>query len=214
MGISSGWLSARLDAAPPKPLVHQDAMRLLGDFQRENALAAGAAALLLGAAPDAVGYALACAAPLPFRLQLVTVLDGVRVYDNGVSTEVESTRSALRNVQGPIRWVAGGKSKDGDYAGVAAAAQPFVASAHLFGSAAQPLAANMPHAAVTVHDRLAQALDAAVAAAKPGDALLFSPAFASFDQYPNFRARALEFHQWLAARRAGPRTASDRASAP
>src|SRR5262245_8300245 len=79
MGIAAGWLCARLDAAPAQRLVHQDAMRLLGDFQRENALAAAAAALLLGAAPGAVGYALACAAPLPFRLQLVTVLDGVRV---------------------------------------------------------------------------------------------------------------------------------------
>ncbi|MBK8100922.1 MAG: hypothetical protein IPK26_27880 [Planctomycetes bacterium] len=47
---------------------------------------------------------------------------------------------------------------------------------------------------MTAHTTLAEALTAAFAAAAPGDAILFSPAFASFDQYPNFRARALEFH--------------------
>ena len=46
------------------------------------------------------------------------------------------------------------------------------------------------------------ALDTALAGAQPGEAVLFSPAFASFDQYPNFRARALEFHAALRERRA------------
>ncbi|MFY9344160.1 MAG: UDP-N-acetylmuramoylalanine--D-glutamate ligase, partial [Planctomycetota bacterium] len=49
---------------------------------------------------------------------------------------------------------------------------------------------------------LREALPKALAATAPGDALLWSPAFASFDQYPNFRARALEFHALLADGRA------------
>ncbi|MGE3173509.1 MAG: UDP-N-acetylmuramoyl-L-alanine--D-glutamate ligase [Planctomycetota bacterium] len=205
-GIADGWLVARLGEGPAARLLHTSAMRLLGEFQRENALAAGAAALLLGAAPQPVGLALASAAPLPFRLQLIAVHDGVRIYDNGVSTEIESTRSALGAIDGPIRWVAGGKSKDGDYRAVAAATGGRIASAHLFGAAAAPLARELPTALptalpVTVDDRLTAALDHALAACRPGDALLFSPAFASFDQYPNFRARALEFHRWLAALR-------------
>ena len=40
-------------------------------------------------------------------------------------------------------------------------------------------------------------VDAALADAAPGEDLLFSPGFASFDQYPNFKARALDFHAWL-----------------
>jgi UDP-N-acetylmuramoylalanine--D-glutamate ligase len=201
IGVQDGWLSARLSAGAGVPLAHADALRLFGDFQRENAQAAAAAALLLGAAPHPVALALALAAPLPFRLQLLAVLHGVRVYDNGVSTEIESTRSALRNVPGPIRWVGGGKSKDGDFEAVAAATAPWLVSAHLFGAAAGPLAALLvPRVPVTRHERLTDALEAALQAGRRGDALLFSPAFASFDQYPNFRARALEFHRWLAQR--------------
>ena len=206
-GVDDGWLSVRVGDRAAVRLVHRDAMRMLGDFQRENALAAGLAATLLGASPQGIGLALANTAPLPFRLQLLCVLDGVRVYDNAVSTEVESTRSALRNIQGPIHWVAGGKSKDGDYRTVADAAAPFVASAHVFGAAAEPLAQELRRSdsrrpvATTVHQRVQEALDAALAACEPGSALVFSPAFASFDQYPNFRARALEFHAWANARR-------------
>lgn len=209
MGIVDGYLCARLGAEPAVPLLHQDALRLLGLFQRENVLGAAAAALLLGAKPHATGLALATTAPLPFRLQLLTVLDGVRVYDNGVSTEIESTRSALRSLDGKIHWIGGGKSKDGDYRTVADGVAPHLASAHLFGASAKPLAEQLAgKTTVTVHERMPQALAAALAAASPGDAVLFSPAFASFDQYPNFRARALEFHQRIAELRNGaPATA-------
>ena len=202
-GVVDGFVATRLEQGPPELLVHKDALRLLGEFQVENVMAAATAARLLGAAPHPIGLALGNAAPLPFRLQQVGTCDGVRVFDNGVSTEVESTRSALQSLAGRVHWVGGGKSKDGDYATVAAAVAPRIASAHLFGAAAEPLgallAARVP---CTVHERLADALQAAFAAAQAGDAVLWSPAFASFDQYPNFRARALEFHAWLSARRA------------
>jgi UDP-N-acetylmuramoylalanine--D-glutamate ligase len=200
VGEVLGCITARLDQGPGVPLVRGEALRLLGDFQKENVMAASAAALLLGATPHATGLAMALAAPLPFRLQLLRNHSGVRIFDNAVSTEIESTRSALRALHGRIHWVGGGKSKDGDFAAVADGVAAHIASAHLFGAAASPLgdllAARVP---VTRHQRCTEALDAALAAARPGDAVLFSPAFASFDQYPNFRARALEFHRWAAS---------------
>ncbi|MCC7065127.1 MAG: UDP-N-acetylmuramoyl-L-alanine--D-glutamate ligase [Planctomycetes bacterium] len=211
-GLLDGFLSVRLGQQAAERIVHRDSLRLLGEFQWENVMAASAAARCLGAAPHAIGIAMATAAPLPFRLQLLAVIGGVRVYDNGVSTEIESTRSALRTLSGPngpagplhrVHWVGGGKSKDDDYATVADGVVPHIAAAHLFGAAAKPLqAAIAGRRPVTAHTTLAEALTAAFAAAAPGEVILFSPAFASFDQYPNFRARALEFHSWLASRRA------------
>ena len=73
----------------------------------------------------------------------------------------------------------------------------------MFGAAARPFAdAAQGHVPTTAHAGLDDALEAALQAAQPGDALLFSPAFASFDQYPNFRARAEEFLALLSERRA------------
>ena len=211
-GLIDGFVAVRLGHEQAERIVHTAALRLIGDFQVENVMAASLAARCLGGTAHGIGVAMANTAPLPFRLQLVLVQNGVRVYDNGVSTEVESTRSALQNVTGRIHWIGGGKSKDGDYATVANAVVPRIASAHLFGAAAEPLAAAIAgRVATSVHGTLRQALPSAFAAAAPGDAIVFSPAFASFDQYPNFRARALEFHDWLRTWRGAPRADAEAA---
>ncbi len=196
VGMQDGWVVSRL--RDPGPVLHGDAVRLLGAFHLDNVMAAFAAAALLGATRGSAAVGLCEQRPLPFRLQCVLQRGGVRVFDNGVSTEVQSTLSALQTLRGSIRWVGGGKSKDGDYAAVADAVAPWVRSAHLFGSAAEPLAGLLrDRCEVTVHDPLEAALAAAWRRAADGDALLFSPAFASFDQYHNFRARAEAFHRWL-----------------
>lgn len=209
IGVLGGWLALRLGrAAAAERIVHRRALRLLGDFQVENAMAAAAAARCLGAPRDPVGLALATAPPLPFRLQRVAAIGGVEVWDNAVSTEIGSTVSALdalaRGRAGRIHWVGGGVSKDRDYARVASSIAPRVASANLFGDAAGPLLERWPggDTAAAAHARLEDALAAALRAAAPGDTVLFSPAFASFDQFPNFRARGLAFHEWLVSRRA------------
>ena len=206
-GLLDGFVALRTDRGAAERIVHRDALRLLGAFQLENVMAASLAARMVGGTAHGIGLAMANAAPLPFRLQLIATRGGVRIYDNGVSTEIESTRSALQALTGDVHWLGGGKSKDGDYAAVADGVRGHIRSAHLFGAAAEPLAAALgagPGAAVptTVSTTLRQALPKALQAARPGDAILWSPGFASFDQYPNFRARALEFHALLAELRA------------
>lgn len=199
-GVDDGFVALRLGREPAERIVHAAALRLLGGFQVENVMAASLAARAAGATPHGIGLAMANAAPLPFRLQLVASRRGVRIYDNGVSTEIESTMVAVNALTGRVHWLGGGKSKDGDYRTVADRIVSRVATAHLFGAAAEPLAeAIAGRVPVTVSTTLREALPRALAAAATGDAVLFSPAFASFDQYPNFRARALEFHTLLAA---------------
>lgn len=197
-GVCAGYLTIRPDAGPARPIVHRDALQLLGGFQIDNVLASSLAASWLGAEFHQVGIAMATATPLPFRLQLLRTVGGVHVYDNGVSTEVESTRHALKALRervGRVHWLGGGQSKDGDYAKVARAVAALATSAHVFGAAGAPFqAAAADSVPTTRHEAMAGALSAAMQHAAPGDAVLFSPAFASFDQYANFRARALEFH--------------------
>ncbi len=201
-GLLGGFVAVRLEREPAERLVHEGALRLLGAFQVENVMAAALAARCVGGNVHGIGLAMANAVPLPFRLQLIAVQNGVRIYDNGVSTEVESTRSALQALRGKVHWLGGGKSKDGDYPTVAAAVLPHIASAHLFGAAAEPMAKQLAgKVTTTVSATLREALPKALAAAAPDDAVLWSPAFASFDQYPNFRARALEFHALLGEER-------------
>lgn len=198
LAVESGWLVARLPEFTGV-VAHKDALALLGDFHQENALAAFAAAVLCGADPHRAALAICTQEPLPYRLQLLLERAGRRIYDNAVSTEIESTESAvatLRSAGQHVHWIGGGKSKDGDYRRVADALVGKIASAHLFGAAAHPLAeAFAGRVPVVVHDRVPEALRDAWQSARPGESVLFSPAFASFDQYPNFRARAEEFRR-------------------
>jgi UDP-N-acetylmuramoylalanine--D-glutamate ligase len=184
-----------------RPLVFADALAMPGDFQVENAMAAWLAAQRLGADRHAAGLALATERPLPHRLQLIASVDGRRIYDNAVSTQVESTLSALhtlRRLTDAVHWVGGGRSKDGEYRQPGAWLGEFVASAHLFGDAARPLGEELSQrVTTTLHENLEQALDAAWGACRAGEIVLFSPAFASFDQFPNFRVRAARFAAWV-----------------
>jgi UDP-N-acetylmuramoylalanine--D-glutamate ligase len=197
-----GWLTLGIgdDAGP---LCHGDALLLEGKFQRGNALAAALAAHCLGAPRPRIGLGLALARPLPYRLQRLGTVRGVTVYDNAVSTAVESTVSALETLVGRVHWVGGGKSKDGDdgYRATAAALAGRIESAALFGAAAPLVTAELRarNVVASAHEALEDALDAVLARARAGDLLLFSPAFASFDQFANFRARAQRFHDWWRA---------------
>lgn len=181
------------------PVVHADEVQLVGRFHRENLALAAAGAAAAGVRTEAITEGLRTTRPLPFRLQVLAQSQGVTLYDNAVSTGLESTLSAVEALPAPLRWVGGGKSKDGDFARVAVALRERIASAHLFGASAQPMAAAFGQSLpCTVHSTLDQALRAACDRAQPGDGILFSPGFASFDQFVNFRERGEAFHRWAA----------------
>jgi UDP-N-acetylmuramoylalanine--D-glutamate ligase len=197
VGVEAGWIVSGL--APTGRILHEDALLLSGGFQVDNVMAAFAAATLLDAGRERTAVALARQRPLRYRLQRVLVHEGIELFDNSVSTEVQSTASALETLGRPLHWVGGGKSKDGDFASVAKAIGPNVTTAHVFGAAASPMAELLRgRCPVSAHDRLEDALDASWRAARAGDRVLFSPAFASFDQYANFSVRAEAFHSWIA----------------
>lgn len=201
LGVREGWLRSEL-GEDPGPLLHPDALLLPGRFHSENVLAAAGAAQMLGVPRHHAAAGMSRVGPLPYRLQVIGTVGGVRVYDNSVSTQMESTLSALENMEGRVHWIGGGKSKGDDVGGYVGALAGAVASAHLFGSIAGSLGAALRKLVpTTVHDEMESALDAALAQARPGDAILFSPAFSSHDQFVNYVARARRFHAWMEHRR-------------
>lgn len=179
-------------------------LRTSGEFQFDNARLALALVHALGLDAASGGSGLRGFRGLPHRLARVGTNRGITFFDNAVSTGVDSTRSALESLcreSAAVRWIAGGRNKGvalEDYVPLAASAR----SVHLFGEVAAPLARLLraQGADVSVHERVRSALEAAHTACEPGDALLFSPGFSSFDQYPNFEARARDALAWWHSR--------------
>lgn len=192
-------------AEDPGPVLMTCALELPGRFQVENVMGAFLATMCITDmlldttnCRHTAALALTTTPPLTHRLQLCATVAGRRIFGNAVSTQVDSTLSAIDNLPGPVHWVGGGKSKDGEYQQAGSQISKRIASAHLFGTVAVPMAEVIgSRVPTTVHQDLEEALNAAWAASQPGDAILFSPAFASYDQFPNFAARARRFDAWV-----------------
>lgn len=198
------WLVEGIDGVETR-LCPASTLQLPGAFHLDNALAAAALARAAGVPASAIAQAISQFRGVAHRLQFAGSAHGVRFYDNAVSTVPESTISALDAVSGPIHWIAGGKSKGLDLSELAACARRLRAECYIYGEAAPELAralaaAGAPSQVVT---NLSQAFAAAVAAAPPGSAIVYSPAFPSFDQYRNYKERGAEFLKCVAALRGG-----------
>ncbi len=172
-----------------------DDLRLPGLHNLRNAEAACAAAIVSGVPLGALADGLRSFEGVPHRLELVVERGGVRWYNDSKATNVESTLTALAAVEGPVRLILGGQAKGQDFTPLRAAVAGRCQSVHLIGESAGVLSEVLSDSGV--HTQIDTDLRLAVAAcsrlARPGDAVLLSPACASFDQFSDFEHRGSEF---------------------
>jgi len=132
------------------------------------------------------------------RLTLLVEVDGVSYWDDSKATNFNAVEGALAyfaEKKTPVNLILGGRSKGGDLRGFVARIAPRVSHAFLIGETAPELAAcgagvGLAH---TRCDSLEAAVRAAHAKAKPGEAILLSPGFASFDNFRDYRERGERF---------------------
>jgi UDP-N-acetylmuramoylalanine--D-glutamate ligase len=161
---------------------------------RENTLAALLAACALGADPARALDALDGFAQLPHRCEPVAQAAGVRWIDDSKATNPGAAVAALRGETGPVIWIAGGRDKGLDFAALREAPLDRVKRALLIGEAAAALGVALDGAApVEEVGTLEHAVERAAALAEAGDAVLLSPACASFDQFAGFEERGRRF---------------------
>ena len=114
------------------------------------------------------------------------------------ATNVDSTLVALQSFDTPIRLILGGQGKGEDYAPLREPVADRCAGVYLIGEESERIGTVVggEHC-----ETLERAVDAAAAAALPGEVVLLSPACASFDQFADFEARGRAFKEMVAARR-------------
>jgi UDP-N-acetylmuramoylalanine--D-glutamate ligase len=128
---------------------------------------------------------------------------GLLWVNDSKATNADSTAPAL-TAYPRIHWIAGGRPKlDASGKADLSAILPHLGGAvgaYLIGEAAPMFAEQLQgHVPVTQSGTLAQAMADVLAAAKPGDVVLFSPAAASFDQFRDFEDRGVAFRAAVAA---------------
>ncbi len=176
-------------------------LRMRGRHNVANAVLATAIAGAMGLPSEAVATALRSFPGLPHRLQVVGRAHGATWINDSIATSPERTLAALEAVPEPAILLLGGREKALPLENLRAVAGERCRAAICFGEAATPFAEAMAGAVETVVrvETLEEAVAAAAAVAREGDAVLLSPAGTSFDAYPRFEARGEAFAALVAA---------------
>ena len=168
---------------------------LTGLHNAANAMAALALCVALGFAAETLLPALRSFRGLPHRVEKVAVVDGVTWYDDSKGTNVGATVAALHGIGCKAVVILGGDGKGQDFSPLREAVARHARAAVLIGRDA-PLIEQVLAGSGVVLERATDMPDAvrrARALARPGDAVLLSPACASFDMFRNYEHRAQAF---------------------
>ena len=172
-------------------------LKLQGNANVENALAAWLAARAVGVDDVDVQIAFGTFAGLPHRMVLVRELDGVRWINDSKGTNVDATLKSLEGFdESSVILILGGKDKAGEFERMRELVQSKARAVLTIGKAADRIAEALDGTTEIV---AANDMDGAVKwareNAKSGETVLLSPACASFDQYRNFEHRGEHFEQ-------------------
>nr|WP_298410045.1 UDP-N-acetylmuramoyl-L-alanine--D-glutamate ligase [uncultured Halomonas sp.] len=184
------------------PLMILADMRLPGQHNHANALAAMAMGHRLGLPLTAMQRVLKRFPGLPHRGELIGEGQGVRWINDSKGTNVGATLAAIAGLgatlAGKLIWLGGGQGKGADFSPLKTPLGRYAREAILFGIDASRLAGAIEGAVPVTHaQNLQQALERAASIARPGDCVLLSPACASLDQFANYMARGDAFRRWV-----------------
>jgi UDP-N-acetylmuramoylalanine--D-glutamate ligase len=200
--LHDGLLNLR-DGNAYLPLILREKIKLPGDHNVANVLAAFTIGHAAGFKLDDMLEAVEEFHGVPHRLELVRELNGVRWYNGSIATAPERSMADINAFTEPIVLMLGGRDKDLPWDGIAKLIHKRVDHVVLFGeateliqkaiSAAGGARSGDPRRAKNFKEAVAIAAEVATA----GDIVLFSPGGTSYDEFKDFEERGETFKKWV-----------------
>jgi UDP-N-acetylmuramoylalanine--D-glutamate ligase len=184
----------------PHVICDRRAIRLRGDHNLLNVLAACAITGAVGIGPEVMAATIQDFKGVAHRLEVVRVLKDVTYINDSIATAPERVAAALRSFDEPLILLLGGKDKNLPWEDMLTLALEKARLLVAFGHAA-PMIVETVRRIVGDEDRItqvstmAQAVDVASMLAQPGDVVLLSPGGTSYDAYEDFVERGEHFRQ-------------------
>jgi UDP-N-acetylmuramoylalanine--D-glutamate ligase len=178
-----------------------DCVKLPGQHNLENVLAAATTALLMGASATTVAERLAAFTGYEHRLELVRTIGGLDFYNDSKATNPEATITALKAMQPPLALILGGRDKLTPLDELVEWVERVATHVVLIGEAAERFEDALRkagHTALTRCSGLENGVPAAVNSLGGRGTVLLSPACASFDQYGSYEERGEHFKRIVA----------------
>jgi UDP-N-acetylmuramoylalanine--D-glutamate ligase len=194
-GLQGGGAEAWL-VRGDRRLIRAREIRIKGTHNVANALAALALASAVDLPSEATLETLRDFPGLPHRCQWVGSAGGVDWFDDSKGTNVGATVAAILGLGAdrPVVLIAGGDGKGQDFSDLATAARNRLRGAVIIGRDGPAIATVLQEVVAVAHARdMRDAVARAADMAQPGDAVLLSPACASFDMFRDYTHRGEVF---------------------
>ena len=174
-------------------------MQIHGMHTIYNAMAAALATLAAGVEPRVIKRSIYDFSPVEHRLEPAGERNGIRWINDSKATNVDSVWYALESMQQPTVWIAGGTDKGNDYTPLKEFARRKVKALICMDLDNAKLKRDFDGIIPIIEDcsSLDEAMRAAERHATEGDAVLLSPACASFDLFRNYEERGRLFKEWV-----------------
>ena len=172
-------------------------LALQGKHNLYNSMAAGIASRILEVRKDVIRECLSDFQNIEHRLELVNEVYGISFINDSKATNVNSTWYALESMSTPVVWIAGGVDKGNDYSEILPMVKDKVKALICLGIDNSKLHEAFGDSVELIidADNMRDAVYAAYKAGAKGDAVLLSPACASFDLFEDYEDRGRQFKE-------------------
>ena len=179
-------------------IVSVNELKVFGQHNISNVLAAVALAMAIDIDMNSIKAAITEFSGLPHRCQWVVNIDGVDFYNDSKGTNVGATVAAVEglgeHISGHIVLIAGGVAKGADFSALVPAMNKWGKAVILIGQDAAEMAGYFDTEIQTYFaNDMPDAARVALQQSAAGDAVLLSPACASFDMFKDFQDRGFAF---------------------
>lgn len=180
----------------PKPLIMTiEQLALAGKHNVYNSMAASMAARIVDIRKDIIRESLEDFVNVEHRLEFVSSINGVEFINDSKATNVNSAWYALESMQKPTVWIMGGQDKGNNYEELIDLVKEKVKAIVCLGVNNKKIIKAFKGTVETIIETgsAAEAVAVANKLATKGDAVLLSPACASFDLFENYEDRGQQF---------------------
>lgn len=175
-------------------------LKLPGSHNHENVMAAAAMALAYGVPLEEIQYVIKRFTAVEHRIEYVTKVNGVAYYNDSKGTNPDAAIKGIQAMDRPTLLIGGGYDKDSSYDEWIRSFDGKVRYLVLIGQTQEKIAAaakKLGFTDVLLADSLEGAIDICVKKASPGDAVLLSPACASWGMFTNYEERGRAFKEYV-----------------
>lgn len=179
-------------------ICHVDELQILGTHNHENVMAAAAMAYVYGVPAQTIRKSVLSFDGVEHRIEYVAEKNGVAYYNDSKGTNPDAAIKGIRAMKRPTVLIGGGYDKDSEYTEWIESFDGKVKKLILLGQTREKIARDAKKCGFTDYvfaDSFEEAVHMAVKEAVSGDAVLLSPACASWDMFPSYEVRGDKFKE-------------------